>query len=213
MGPRVRLLPSATARIKALCRLHGGQSEVAARVGVAIATFQRILAGRADIDDERLEALARVLDTTVDVLVGEEAAAGSVVHVGIFDVEVAAGAGRVSLEPEDAVGFWPLPRDWVERHFGTGADLRIARVAGDSQEPELRDGDLVVFDLAQTRLRDGMHVVRLGDTLLLKRVQVEGARVRLKSRNPDYDDIIVDIVAERDAFQVIGRAGGAVKLL
>lgn len=39
------------------------------------------------------------------------------------------------------------------------------------------------------------------------------ARVRLKSHNLNYDDIVVDMRADQDRFAIIGRAIAAVKSL
>jgi phage repressor protein C with HTH and peptisase S24 domain len=97
--------------------------------------------------------------------------------------------------------------------FGSGASLKLVTVAGDSQEPELGDGDMVMIDTASTRLRDGMHVVRLDDALLIKRVQLQGSTVLLKSANTAYDDIVVDRSIDRDQFEIIGRAVWASRML
>ena len=47
--------------------------------------------------------------------------------------------------------------------------LSAIAVTGDLMEPTLRDGDEILVGLRSTRpLRDGIHVVRLDDTLLVK---------------------------------------------
>lgn len=204
---------AAASRLRIRAREWGTQDQLVDRTGIPKPTLQRILAGKVPPGDERFALIIAAIGAAADEILRGDEASARYLEVGVYDVEVAAGAGRVSLEPEDAVGTWPFPRDWVQQHFGLSPNLRVVRVAGDSQEPELRDGALVLVDLKQNRLRDGMHVVRLGDQLMIKRVQVEGATVRLRSRNPAYDDVLVSVTAEQDQFQVIGRAGGAVTLL
>lgn len=169
-------------------------------------------------------AIADALDTTLDYLLGgrdglsgksesgREVAGNSVATVPEYDIEVAAGAGRFSLDRATPVSFWPFPTAWLAQ-FGAGAELKLVSVAGDSQEPELSDGDLVMIDASARRLRDGMHVVRLADALLIKRVQIQGGTVRLKSANTAYDDIVVDMAAEGDQFEILGRAVWAGKML
>lgn len=86
-------------------------------------------------------------------------------------------------------------------------------VSGDSQEPELSDGDMVVVDAGSTKLREGMHVVRLDDDLLIKRIQIEGRTIRLVSNNKAYGDTVIDLQADRERFDIVGKAVWAGKLL
>ena len=75
-------------------------------------------------------------------------------------------------------------------------------VEGDSMEPLLRDGDEILVDRTPRPLRDGIHVVRVGEALLVKRVQtgVPG-RLILESANPAYRPIELST----DEVAVIGR--------
>lgn len=184
--------------------------KLAEALNVGRSTAHRILAGEADVPARFEMFVTTRLGTSLDYIFhGEQTVSASVTEVPMFDVEVAAGSGRVPLDDEQAIGLWPFPAEWLSR-FGS-ADLKLVRVAGDSQEPELRDGDMVMIDTADDRLRDGMAVVRLDDRLLIKRVQVLGGTARLRSANTAYEDILVDLAG--DGFAVIGRALWAGKLL
>ena len=199
-------------RLQRAVREHATQDVVAEKSGVPKPTLQRILAGKSDPGD-RLAAIVAAVDTTEEaILLGEQAYADRIVEVPITEIEVSAGPGRFAPEQEGGER-WPLPRDFVEQHFGEDAQLRVVTVRGDSQEPDLRDGDQVVVNLSATTLAEGLHVVRLDEALMLKRVQVEGARVRLLSRNPAYEDIMVDLNADQHRFAIVAKAGWAVKRL
>ena len=73
--------------------------------------------------------------------------------------------------------------------------LRILDVEGDSMEPEIREGDWVVVDLA-SRLPEagGAFLLRLGERLVTRRVEAahgdgaedERPRLRLIPANPAY---------------------------
>ena len=211
-----RLTVEAAARLRTAMRPHKVTLELLAEaLGIGRTTAHRMLSGEADTP-ERFELFVTTrLGTTVDyILHGEQQPAEGIVEVPIYDVEVAAGSGRVPLG-EEPIGAWPFPRDFIARF--AGADLALVRVAGDSQEPELRDGDMVMIDRAEARLRDGMAVVRLDDRLLIKRVQVQGATVLLRSANSAYADIPVEVFKGAGAqdvdFAVVGRAVWAGKLL
>lgn len=203
---------AAAARLRMITREWGRQDELVLQTGIPKATLQRILKG-SDPGPDRLARLCAVLDTTPEYILtgggGDNAAAFS---VPLYDVEVAAGHGRVPLQ-DAPIGHWPFPRDWIAEHFGEGAKLKMVRVSGDSQEPELRDGDSVMIDSTATRLSAGMHVVRLDDALLIKRLQLEGRIVRLVSNNRAYSDIEVDIAVDADRFEIMGKAVWAGKLL
>ena len=68
--------------------------------------------------------------------------------------------------------------------------LSAIAVAGDSMEPTLRDGDEILVDRAPRALRDGVHVVRAGDSLLVKRLDLgRPGRIALISDNPAYPPI------------------------
>jgi len=134
------------------------------------------------------------------------------IEVPVYDVDVAAGYGRTPLE-SDPVGYWPIPVQWIVDHLGGDPNLNIVRVSGDSQEPELRNGDMVMIDRRQNRIAAGLHVVRLDDTLMIKRIQLEGRIVRLVSNNKTYPDVPVDMQVDQDRFEIIGRAVWAGKLL
>jgi phage repressor protein C with HTH and peptisase S24 domain len=69
-------------------------------------------------------------------------------------------------------------------------------------EPLLRDGDEILVDCSPHPFRDGVHVVRLGDTLMVKRVASAGqGRMALLSQNLAYPP--VDVAAEE--LTIIGR--------
>ena len=69
-------------------------------------------------------------------------------------------------------------------------------------EPLLRDGDDILVDRTPQPFRDGVHVLRLGESLMVKRVASAGAgRFALLSQNLAYPP--VDVAAED--FEIIGR--------
>lgn len=201
---------AAAARLRMLAREAGTQDELVQQTGIPRATLQRILKG-SDPGEARLARLAEAVGSTADfILHGRERS--DLRMVDVYDIEVAAGYGRTALD-EQPIGSWPLPEEWVSQRVGEHAQLMMVKVSGDSQEPDLRAGDALIVDRAQDKLRPGLHVVRLDDTLLVKRIQLEGRIVRLVSSNKVYNDVTVDIATDAERFKVIGRAIGAIKAL
>lgn len=151
--------------------------------------------------------IARALGVTLDWLLAGRGGSwedSELVAIPLQDVNVAAGAGTVAIEPSHQAD-WMFHRDWLNRTFGRFDGLRIVRIVGDSMEPELSEGDWIMMDLNRNELLDGLHVIRLDDFLMLKRVQVEGRYVRLVSTNPAYEPIRIDLQEDAERFSVVGR--------
>jgi phage repressor protein C with HTH and peptisase S24 domain len=143
--------------------------------------------------DRRL--LARYFDIDEQLLGGPEPAVPSgssqnLVAVARFKVAAAAGHGSIPGNEASAsdIGFSPA---WLQKVSGANPrDLSIIQVEGDSMIPTLSDGDEIMVDLsaARRRLRDGIHVLRRDDALLVKRVTLHPARstITISSDNPAY---------------------------
>lgn len=124
-------------------------------------------------------------------------------YVDIPRLPLGASAGPGAIadaeRPFDAFRF---SRRWLAEQGFEGAKLSAIRVEGDSMEPLLNDGDDILVDRAPRAFRDGIHVVRLGDALMVKRVASAGAgRLSLLSQNLAYPPIEV---ATEDV-EIVGR--------
>jgi len=123
------------------------------------------------------------------------------VEVPRLDLGASAGPGRVARD-EAAFDTFRFSRRWLAEQGLDRARLAALRVEGDSMEPLLNDGDEILVDCTPRPLRDGIHVVRLGDTLMVKRVASAGpGRIALLSQNLAYPP--VEVAAEEVA--IIGR--------
>jgi hypothetical protein len=148
--------------------------------------------------DERDRAiLSRFFGVDEAVLGGPARRSGPVidlVQVPILDVEASAGYGALAeMEAKSAqFGFDP---NWLRKLTASKSpSLSIIGVRGDSMEPTLSDGDDVLVDLGdnQTRLRDGIYVLRMDDTLAVKRDRdraagPQGFRDKRQPRLPDLE--------------------------
>jgi phage repressor protein C with HTH and peptisase S24 domain len=103
-------------------------------------------------------------------------------------VRAAAGDGALVEHetPDDALVF---KEQWVRMELGARPqDLYLIRVAGDSMEPTLRSGDVILVDRRATRPdREGVYILRMNDMLLVKRLQaLPGGVVRVISDNAAF---------------------------
>lgn len=125
------------------------------------------------------------------------------VRIAEFDLP---GTGEAARAPSGALIFG---RDWLWHALGVKAEsLFLIRVLGDSMEPVLRPGDLVLVDNheAGLTLHDGVHVMRIGDNLFIRRLQcLPGHRCRVLSANPAYPEFEIDLNQQDDDLELIGR--------
>jgi phage repressor protein C with HTH and peptisase S24 domain len=123
------------------------------------------------------------------------------IDVPRLDFGASAGAGALP-DNEAAFDTFRFSRRWLTEQGLDGAQLSAITVAGDSMEPLLNDGDEILVDRSPRPFRDGIYVVRLGETLLVKRVaKGAGGRIALLSQNLAYPPI--EVAAEEVA--IIGR--------
>ncbi len=164
-----------------------------------------------------MEAGHQIAETRLPYGVRPEAVAAlggmqEFVLVPHYDIEASAGAGR-EPQREEAIGTIAFRRDWLRRRGVDPRDANVIRVIGDSMEPELPDGALVLVDTAQERLgADGIYVLMLEGDLVTKRLQRDLATggVIVHSANPVYHD--QQLTAERAAgLNIIGRVIWAAK--
>lgn len=205
-GPRTRLLALSQARGVSLAAL----SELLGRNPSYLQQFIRKGSPR-KLEEQDRATLARFLGVGEEELrepqensyekLPRPRAAAEWVEVPRLDLGAAAGAGRVP-GAEAAFDTFRFSRRWLEEQGLARAELSAIRVEGDSMEPLLNDGDEILVDRAPRPFRDGIHVVRLGDTLMVKRVASAGpGRVALLSQNFAYPP--VEVAAEE--VEIIGR--------
>jgi phage repressor protein C with HTH and peptisase S24 domain len=116
-------------------------------------------------------------------------------------LDASAGPGALGAQ-EISYDTFRFSKKWLREMGFEGAQLTAIQVKGDSMEPLLNDGDEILVDRSPRPFRDGIHVVRLGDTLMVKRVAQAGAgRFSLLSQNLAYPP--VEVGAEE--IEVIGR--------
>lgn len=116
-------------------------------------------------------------------------------------IAVSAGPGQFAggETPFDNFGF---SGRWLRDNGLDPKMLSAVTVEGDSMEPLLRHGDEVLVDRTPGPWRDGIHVVRVGETLSVKRLARSGQdRVSLLSQNLAYPPVELPI----DDVDVIGR--------
>ena len=113
-------------------------------------------------------------------------ARGQWVDVPRLALGASAGPGALAGD-EQPIGAFRFAARWLRGQGLDPAMLSAIAVAGDSMEPTLRDGDEILIDRSPRPARDGIHVVRVEDALLVKRLDIgRPGTIALLSDNPAY---------------------------
>lgn len=117
---------------------------------------------------------------------------GELVRLEILNVSASAGPGAHN-ESESAAAHIAFDSRWLRQLGGSApARLKFIRVQGDSMSPTLSDGDDILVDEGDgaERLRDGIYVLRVEESLMVKRLALSPAArtLTIKSDNPAYPD-------------------------
>jgi hypothetical protein len=147
------------------------------------------------LKEEERRKLARYFAVSESLLGGppeEPGAATGLISVKRHPVSVSAGPGAIVSE-EQGRAYFGFDERWLKALTATSpAKLSIVRVEGDSMAPTLSAGDDILVDLgdAADRVRDGIYVLRVDDTVVVKRIALHpmGGTVTVQSDNPAYPD-------------------------
>lgn len=97
-----------------------------------------------------------------------------------------AGGGRVN-GLEQVVQVLAFDAEWVRQALRRSPDQLLIEARGDSMEPTIRDRDLLLVDVADQELSNpAIHVLRVGEVLLVKRVvrRLDGSLVVTSDKPP-----------------------------
>lgn len=193
-------------------------------IGTSAAKVQAMENGRQRVDHETIEAMSRNLGIDANWLLlggdnhhnllppegntvpAQDTMDPDFIPIERYSVEASAGPGAL-VDEETQTGFYAFNRRWIKRRKLDPKSLAVIAVRGDSMEPKLSDGDLILVDRAQKQIADGLaYVIRLGTDLVVKHVQrIGGSKVALLSANTFYPPREIN-AGEGDAdMEIIGR--------
>lgn len=102
--------------------------------------------------------------------------------------------------------------DWLKKEGLSPDRLAVIRAKGDSMEPTISNNDIILVYLCNGEaLRDGLYVLRIGDSLLVKRLQFDPfGGFKIISDNPGYETQVVT-KDQRADVHIVGRVAWAGK--
>lgn len=139
------------------------------------------------------------------------------IYLRRLNVEACCGSrGVQNYEDEAYVDLMGVSRVWFKENISrireNGYDIITA--TGDSMEPTLRNGDLVVIDRMDTAItkREGVFCLLIDNDLYLKRVQRVPGNLRFISDNRLYDPFEIKLTEIEARVVVFGRMVNSLNL-
>ena len=183
-------------RLQTILRHWPSADRLARATGVSPSAFRKWLRGDAEPSRERLVALARAAgvpagwlasgDGPAPLIQGAATTSRARGTAAPLDDRIeredfvilpkrpeAAAAGSESPPQPHVAEFIAFRRDWVRTTLGIEPDQLLVEIAlGESMQPGIQDGDLLLVDTTDNRFKSfGVYVVEISGERLVKRVQ------------------------------------------
>lgn len=151
--------------VNALVRGNNRSSKYLHRIAAELETSPAWLAGETD-EDAPVAVAPSALDALMDKL--------DLAVIPELEIGYSMGGGATVFEQYEQRGIVPFQRAWLRSMMrGSIDELFVARGEGDSMQPTILDGDIVLIDTAQKNVRqqDRIWAVAYGDLGMIKRVR------------------------------------------
>ncbi len=181
------------------------QAAFAADIGISQNYLSEILSGKRGLSSIKLLQVCERLGLSPSEFYACKAAdAPQFTLVPLVAARPRAGFG--GHETEGSYKNWfSFQSSWLQRK-GNPSAMRLFNLDGDSMEPTLLSGDMVMIDESQRSVRTGrIYLVRINDELMLKRLETRPDCILLRSDNPAYSPIEVRKEDEATDIEIFGR--------
>lgn len=192
--------PGVGERIQSLVGKDQTLEQFAQEIGVSSRTLGNYLRGEREPSYDFLRRVRTICGADINWLITGEgtpgttpvARAGSTDQVAIprYSFEPSAPDGPLTLS-SDNDPYLSVPRAWLSRYLPEGARPGIMEATGDTMEPTIADGDLLLLDLSidSSAINEGgLFVISIDNTPLVKRIQVTAdSHILIRSDNDLYE--------------------------
>ena len=184
---------------------EGKVSRLAKAADVHTSTVSRLLDGERK---QWLHLISRLADKAgLDVISASEKNLPGTTFVGLVKATLRAGDG--GLEVDEAIkSRYAFHESFLSRKGGNAADMKLFIIDGDSMEPTLKSGDMVMVNERKKEVSSGgIYLLRHRGDLMIKRLfKTSDGGISIHSDNKElYPPISVDFPNEALDFEVFGR--------
>lgn len=202
-------------RLNSILKSEQSKSALAVRAGISQSGFHRIVHG-GEPGLKNLVAIANAAGVSLEWLATGQTPlaspnpgppqASDFISIPRYDVKLSAGAGSFTDRAE-VLDEIPFTREFMRRKIGRNSlnGLVILEARGDSMEPTIGDGDLVLIDQNEATIQDGILAFTYDENVFVKRIRVQFDGIEIVSDNKDmYPSRNLNQV-DMERFHIIGR--------
>lgn len=192
-------------RLKEIRRQFGlSQLELAKRLRVSRSTIAMWETGGSNPDNEALMRISSIFDVSVDYLLGREGQKNNAASNGSVKIPVL-GDVRAGLPMEAVENI--LDYEEISPDMAAHGDYFALRIRGDSMEPRIHEGDVVIVRRQPDVDSGDLAIVLVnGDSATIKRVRKLSDGIMLIPLNPSYEPIYYDVsTCASLPVQILGR--------
>lgn len=181
-------------RVKELRKLNNiSQQKLASMLNVHQTAISQWETGRTSPDIQTANTMAKLFNVTLDYLLGSEVSTKSTptspksraTRIPVYGC-VAAGIPIEAIDNFDSTD----PDDWeeIDEHMSKDGDYFALRIKGDSMEPKMSSGDVVIVRKQPDVENGDVAIVCInGDEATCKKIKKTPEGVMLISFNPAYE--------------------------
>ena len=160
--------------------------------------------GGSNPDNEALMRISSIFDVSVDYLLGREGQKNNAASNGSVKVPVL-GDVRAGLPMEAVENI--LDYEEISPDMAAHGDYFALRIRGDSMEPRIHEGDVVIVRRQPDVDSGDLAIVLVnGDSATIKRVRKLSDGIMLIPLNPSYEPIYYDVsTCASLPVQILGR--------
>ena len=119
-----------------------------------------------------------------------------------YSIKVSGGVGHEVIETK-IEEIYAFRKDWLKKK-GNPNQMVLVKASGDSMEPTICDGDLVLVDRERTTIRnERIYVIRIENQYIVKRLRTTGNKIEVLSDNRLYPPFELDLSLEN--VEIVGE--------
>jgi phage repressor protein C with HTH and peptisase S24 domain len=102
--------------------------------------------------------------------------------------------------------FLCIQSSWLEQGITANTDNLFAmNVEGDAMEPTFKNGNIVIANKSETKVKNGIYVIRIDDSVEIKRIhRLHNSQSKIISDNKLYEPYTVKISSDENV-EIIGK--------
>lgn len=189
-------------RLRAAVKMAGGNKRISEKANVPLSTLNGYIGGKAIPTFHSITELAAACDVSLDWLAynadissdGPNISSDALYSIPRYDVEASAGNGAL-VEVENVEDHFTVSKDWLAKIAPNDAKVGIIEARGDSMEPTIQDGDIMMINFNITSKHvsvGGVFVISVNGNLLVKRLQVmTSGDIKVISDNDLYEPELI----------------------